>query len=312
MDSETIEMSETQGVSEHAQKPSVFDKYKKAGKIAADVLAYGKELIKKDAKVLDVCNKIEQKIFSLGAKPAFPAQISMNEIAAHFCPEDKDEAKFQDQVVSLDVGVHIGGCIGDTACTVDLSGNNKELVKSSEEALKAAIETVKVGVKLSEIGKAIEDAIPSYGFQPVSNLSGHGLDSYDIHSSPTIPNFNTKENVVLEKQVIAIEPFATNGVGLIHEKGDASVFSLIGKKSVRIGFVRDIIKQLETYNGLPFTTRWLTKNFSEAQVRFALNQLKQLGILKEYPPLVEKQNGLVSQAEHSLLVDDEVIVLTKV
>ncbi len=289
----------------------VIDKYKKAGKIAAEVLAYGKDLIKKDAKVLDVCNKVEEKILELGAKPAFPAQISMNNIAAHFCPEDKDETKFEDQLVSLDIGVHIDGYIGDTACSVDLSGNNKELVKASEEALKAAIEKVKVGVKLSEIGKAIEETIAGFGFQPVRNLSGHGLDEYNIHSYPTIPNFNTKDNIVLEKQVIAIEPFATNGVGLIHEKGEPSVFSLVGKKSVRIGFVRNILKQLESYNGLPFTTRWVTKNFSEAQLKFAFNQLKQLEILKEYPPLVEKSNGLVSQAEHSLLVDDEVVVLTK-
>ncbi len=288
------------------------EKYKKAGKIAAEVLAYGKELIKKDSKVLDVCNKIEEKIFELGAKPAFPVQISMNEIAAHFCPEDNDDKVFSDQLVSLDVGVHVDGFIGDNACTVDLSGNDSELVKASEEALKSAIEKVKVGVKLSEIGKAIEDTITDYGLQPVKNLSGHGLDEHNVHSNPTIPNFDTKDNVVLEKQVIAIEPFATNGIGLIHEKGEPSVYSLLGKKSVRIGFVRNIQKQIEGYKGLPFTTRWLTKNFSEAQVKFAFNQFKQLGILKAYPPLVEKQDGLVSQAEHSLLVDDEVIVLTKV
>ena len=289
----------------------IIENYKKAGKIAREALEFGKGLIKKDAKVLDVCNKVEGKIFSLGAKPAFPAQISMNSIAAHFCPEDDDELKFEYQLVSLDVGAHVDGFVGDNACSVDLSGSNSELVKASEEGLKAAIEKVKVGVKLSEIGKAIEDAITSFGFKPVRNLSGHGLDSYNIHSLPTIPNFNSKENKVLEKGVIAIEPFATNGVGLIHEKGDASVFSLIGKKSVRIGFVRNIQKEIEKLNGLPFTTRWLTKKFSSAQVKFALNQFKQLEILKEYPPLVEKQDGLVSQAEHSLLVDDVVVVLTE-
>ncbi len=292
-------------------EPEIIEEYKKAGKIAAQALAYGKELIKKDAKVLDVCNKIEEKIVSLGALPAFPVQISMDSIAAHYCPEDDDETKFSDQLVSLDVGVHIDGFIGDNACSVDLSGENSELVKASEEGLKAAIEKVKLGVKLSEIGKAIEDAITSFGFKPVRNLSGHGLDSYNIHSLPTIPNFDTKEDKVLDKGVIAIEPFATNGAGMIHEKGDPSVFSLIGRKSVRVSFVRNIQKEIEKLNGLPFTTRWLTKKFSSAQVKYALNQFKQLGILKEYPPLVEKQDGLVSQAEHSLLIlDTEVLVLT--
>jgi methionyl aminopeptidase len=289
----------------------LIEKYKKAGKIAAEALAYGKGLIKKDNKVLDVCNQIEEKIVSLGGAMAFPTQISMNDIAAHYCPENDDELVFSDQLVCLDVGVHVDGCIGDNACSVDLSGNNQELVKASKEALKAAIEKVKVGVKLSSIGKAIEDTITSFGFSPVRNLSGHGLDTYNIHCTPTIPNFDTKSDEILEKGFIAIEPFATDGTGMIHEKGEASVFSLVGKKSVRVGFVRNVLKQIESYNGLPFTTRWLTKNMSEAQVRYALNQLRQIEILKGYPPLVERSEGLVSQAEHSLLVDDEVVVLTK-
>jgi methionyl aminopeptidase len=288
-----------------------LEKYKKAGRIAQEALLYGRDLIKKNNKVLDVCNKVEEKIFSLGGAPAFPAQVSLNETAAHFCPEDDDQIIFTDQLVSLDVGVHVDGFIGDNACSVDLGGNNSELVKASEEALKAAIEKVKVGIKLCEIGKAIEDTITGFGFEPVRNLSGHGLDYYNIHSAPTIPNFDTKDNETLEKGVIAIEPFATTGAGMIHEKGEPSVFTLFGRKSVRIGFVRSIQKEIEGYKGLPFTTRWLTKKFSPAQVKYALNQFKQLEILKEYPPLVEKQGGLVSQAEHSLLVDDEVIVLTK-
>ncbi|MBW2984564.1 type II methionyl aminopeptidase [Candidatus Woesearchaeota archaeon] len=289
-----------------------IDYYKKAGKIAAQVLEYGKGLIKKDAKLLDVCDKIEAKIAELGAKPAFPVQISLNQAAAHYCPEADDETVLTDQLCCLDVGVHVDGCIGDNACSVDLSGNNSDLVKASQEALKAATEVLSVGVEIGKIGKAIEDAIVGMGFQPVRNLSGHGLDSYNIHSAPSIPNFDSGDRTQLEKgQVIAIEPFATDGAGMIHEKGEASVFMLVGKKSVRVGFVRDILKQIESYNGLPFTTRWLTKNFSEAQVRFALNQLKQLEILKEYPPLVERSDGLVSQAENSFYIDDEVVVLTK-
>jgi len=289
----------------------IIEKYKEAGKIAAEALAFGKGLIVKGGSVLDVCDKVEEKIVSLGGEIAFPAQVSMDSIAAHYCPEEDDELKFSDQLVSLDVGVHVDGFIGDNACSVDLSGGNSDLVKASEEALKAAIDTVKVGVKLSSIGKAIEDAITSLGFKPVRNLSGHGLDSYNIHCSPTIPNFDTKDDLVLEKGVIAIEPFATNGNGMIYEKGEPSVFGLVGHKSVRVGFVRNIQKEIEKLNGLPFTTRWLSRKFSSGQVKYAFNQFKQLEILKEYPPLVEKTDGLVSQAEHSLLVDDEVVVLTK-
>ena len=257
-------------------------------------------------------NKIEKKISELGGELAFPTQISSNEIAAHYCALKDDPIIFEDQLVCLDVGVHVDGCIGDNACSVDLSDNNQELVKASEEALKAATEILEKGIKLSEIGKAIETTITNKGFQPVRNLSGHGLDLYNIHSPPTVPNYNTESDETLEEGFIAIEPFATNGTGLIHEKGEANVFALAGKKSVRTGFVRNIQKEIETYQGLPFTKRWLLEKFSEPQVNYALKQLKQLKILHEYSPLVERSEGLVSQAENSFYIGDEIIQLTKI
>ncbi|MBU0615834.1 MAG: type II methionyl aminopeptidase, partial [Nanoarchaeota archaeon] len=235
-----------------------LENFRKAGKISAEALEYGRELIRKGSKVLDVCNKVEDFVRGKGAGLAFPVQISMNEIAAHFCPEDDDTQVFEDQVVCLDIGAEVNGAIGDNACTVDLSGTNSELVKASQEALKAAIEAVMMDETIGRIGKAIEDTITGFGFQPVRNLSGHGLGVYSVHTGMTIPNYDTGEDIKLQKDtVVAIEPFATNGAGMIEEKGDASVFMLRGKKSVRLGFVRDIMKQIEGYKGLPFTTRWL-------------------------------------------------------
>ena len=289
--------------------------FRKAGRIAAEALEYGRGLIKKDASYLDVVKKIESKIASLGGGFAFPPQISLNETAAHFLVERKDyDILFKDELASLDIGVEVNGAIGDNACTVDLSGKHLELVKASEEALANAIKTIEDGnLQLGNIGKAIQETIESFGFKPIRNLSGHGLNVYNIHAPPTIPNFDTKDEIELEKDhVYAIEPFATTGAGLIHEKGDPKVFAMVGKKSVRIGFVRQIQKIIEGFNGLPFTTRWIS-GYSEAQIKYALNQFKLLDTLKEYPPLVEKENGLVSQAEKSIYIDKEgkVDILTK-
>ncbi|TKJ17184.1 type II methionyl aminopeptidase [Candidatus Woesearchaeota archaeon B3_Woes] len=287
--------------------------YIKAGRLAAEAREYGKSLIKKGSYLLDVIEKVEEKIKSSGGDFAFPPQISCDDIAAHFCPEKDDKIVLENQLVCLDIGVHINGFIGDCACSVDLSGQNSELVKASEEALKEATKILQIGTKLKDIGKTIQQTIESFGFKPVRNLSGHGLSQWNIHDIPTIPNFDNKDETTLTKgMTIAIEPFATNGIGLIEEKGDPSVFGLTGKKSVRVGFVRNIQKEIEKLNGLPFTTRWLTNKFSEAQVRYSLNQLKLLKILHEYPPLVEKQGGLVSQAENSFLIDDKVVCLTKI
>jgi len=285
-----------------------IEDWKKAGKIAGQVLQYGKGLIVKGASYLDVIEKIEAKIKELGGEPAFPPQMSMNDVAAHFTVDADEDVKFENQVVSLDVGVHINGAIGDTACTVDLSGKYHELVKASEEALKEAIKIIKPGVKVSEIGKIIEETIKRFGFVPIRNLSGHGLDLYNIHSAPSIPNYDNGSSETLKKgQIIAIEPFATNGAGLIYETDRANIFSVVKKKPIRSATARRVLKEIESYNGLPFTTR----NIKVPMAAIGLRELEQAGIIRAYPPLPDKNHGIVTQAEHSLIVDDEAVVLTK-
>jgi methionyl aminopeptidase len=288
------------------------EKLKKAGKIAAQVLEFGRGLIKKDVSLLEVCKKTEEKIFELGAKPAFPAQISCNHIAAHYCPDEDDKIVFSDQVACLDVGVHVDGFIGDNAVTVDLSGKNENLVKASREALENAIKTVKVGVTLGEIGRAIQDTIQKYGFAPVRNLCGHGLGKYSQHTKPSIPNFGNGDNTkIKEGMVFAIEPFASTGAGIVQDSGIATVFSLENKKPARNAITRQALKEIEGYDNLPFTTRWLTKKFG-VKAKFALREMEQLGMLHSYAPLADKDKGIVSQAEHSILVDDDgnVVILT--
>lgn len=288
-----------------------IDKWRAAGKLTAETREFGKSLIKKGASLLEVSDKIEEFILSKGGKMAFPAQISCDEIAAHYCADPEDTIIFENQVASLDVGVHIDGCIGDTAVTVDLSGKYSELVKASADALKAAISVAAVGANIRDIGKEIHDAITSHGYAPVRNLSGHGLGLYDIHTKPSIPNFDTGDDVFLQKgQIIAIEPFVTDGQGAIYETERANIFQLIQKKPVRSQFTREILKEIETYNGLPFTTRWLTKKFHPGKVNFALRELKNINSIKEYPPLPDKRGGIVAQTEHTLLIDDKVEVLT--
>ncbi len=287
--------------------------YIKAGKISAEALEYGKSLIKKGNSLLDAAENIERKIFELGGKPAFPVQVSCNEIAAHFCHEEDDKTVFEEQVVSLDLGVHVNGAIGDNAYTVDLSGSYNDLVKAAQKALEEALKIVNVGTELRRIGKAINDAIAGYGYNPVRNLSGHGLDLYNIHTKPTIPNIDNGDKTILkEGMAFAIEPFATTGSGIVHESGLATVFALEHKKPVRSPITRDVLKEIETYEGLPFAKRWLTRKFG-ARANFALRELIQLGMVHQFPPLVEVNKGIVSQAEHSVLIDDEgkAIVLTK-
>jgi methionyl aminopeptidase len=111
--------------------------------------------------------------------------------------------------------------------------------------------------------------------------------------------------------VFAIEPFASTGAGIVQDSGTPTVFSLENKKPVRNAITRQVLKEIESYDNLPFTTRWLTNKFG-VKAKFALREMEQLGMLHSYAPLADKDKGLISQAEHTVLIDDDgkVIVLT--
>lgn len=291
-----------------------FEAYIKAGRIAAQARDYGKNLIKAGASLLEVTQAVEKRILELGGDFAFPPQISINDIAAHYCAGVDDKTVFKEgDVVKLDVGVHIDGFVGDTALTVVLGKDEKleKLQEASREALNAALKIIKPRVTLSEIGKEIHKEITKRGFSPIRNLSGHGLDKFIIHDKPSIPNFDTGSNEELvQDQVIAIEPFASTGAGVIYESSNPTIFSLNESKPVRSPMTRAVLKDLEAYNGLPFALRWVVKKHGQGKTSFAFRELKNMGILKEYPPLPDKAHGLVSQAEHTLIVRDKPIITT--
>jgi methionyl aminopeptidase len=281
---------------------NILDKYRLAGKILKQVREDAVVMVKKDVSMLEVAEAVESNIVRLGGKPAFPVNISLNSAAAHDTAAPDDKRVFGSDMIKLDIGVHIDGYIADTAVTVDLSGN-PDLVKASAAALDEAIKIVKAGVTTGEIGAVIEETINSYGFKPIYNLTGHGLERYVQHAPPSIPNKKVGLGQALKAgQVIAIEPFATDGAGMVMEGPYAEIFGLTQIKPVRLPAERDLIKQIQGFNGLPFAKRWVA---SVKRVDMTLTSLLRLGIIHAYPILVEESGHLVSQAEHTMIVKED-------
>lgn len=289
-----------------------MDDWEKAGKIAAETLELGKGLIKKNASMMEVTKKIEEKIIKSGGGFGFPVNLSISHVAAHYTADPENDINFKENdVIKLDVGVHINGAIGDNALTVDL-GNNKELLEASRKALDNAIKVVAVGIEIREIGREIQETIKSYGFSPIINLSGHSVERYKVHAGTTIPNYDNGDKTKLQKgTVIAIEPFATDGEGRIFEGGPSGIYRIENKKPSRNINARKISEFAEKkYKGLPFSKREIFSNFGNSN--FYLRMLEQEKIFYQYPQLIEKSKGLVSQFEKTLLVDDKVKILTKI
>ena len=287
--------------------------YKKAGRITGRALQYGARLVKPGVSVVDVLDKIEEKIVSSGAGLAFPAAASINDVAAHSVPTDESLIFKEGDVVKLDIGGEINGFVADTALTVDL-GNHPDLLQASKQARQNAIALVRAGVDVRSISSEINKTITSKGFSPIRNLTGHGLDKYVVHDDPVIPAYDTGNSFILEKgRVVAIEPFATSGAGVVYESGEPTVFMLVNPKPVRDLTARKILKEILEMNGLPFTIRWFYKKYPKFLVGNAFREFRRKNMLMEFPPLVDMNHGLVAQFEHTMIVDeDKAIVTTQV
>jgi methionyl aminopeptidase len=291
-----------------------LDCARKAGKIASECREWARERIAPGVRVRDVLEGIEDMIRQREAQPAFPAQSSRNQVAAHYCSAPGDEMTYEEgDCVKVDIGVHVDGWVADTATSKDLSkdGRWSGLVQASADALAAAIATVEPGVPVGEIGAAIERTILAAGFEPVRNLTGHGIGRWKVHTAPQIPNYAERGGGRLQAgMMIAIEPFACTGRGYIRERGKAEVFMMTRPPRKAKGLDRDMMRAIESWRGLPIARRYF-REFEPEVVDETFQKLARQGSLVRYPPLVEEEGVMVTQTEHSMyLGPDGVEILT--
>ncbi|MBU2476486.1 type II methionyl aminopeptidase [Candidatus Micrarchaeota archaeon] len=290
-----------------------FEDYVKSGKVLQEVQKNAVKKAKVGVKLLELAETIEKEILDLEAGMAFPVNLSLNNIAAHYTPSFKDETLIEEKdVLKIDIGVEVEGFIADASVTMDFSGENGKLVEASEKALENVLSMVKVGTPLGKIGEEIEKTILSYGFKPVENLTGHGLMKYIAHSSPSIPNIAKNDSRAIEDgKAYAIEPFASNGEGRIKEGSQSEIFEFSKAIPLRNLDARKIQeKSIIEFNGLPFAERWLIKEFGETKTKIALRELIGKSSIRMHPILKEDSNVLISQAEHTIVCFEEKIHIT--
>jgi methionyl aminopeptidase len=286
-----------------------LDALREAGKIASQVRDEITKQVKPGDMVVDICDEVQVRIQELGGKPAFPTNVDINHVAAHYCSPLGDLLTIpQRSLVKLDIGVHVEGYIADTAKTICFDPNLKQLVDAAEDGLMAAINTVRAGIRASEVGANIEEAIKAYGFQPIRNLTGHKLTRFVVHAGSSIPNINGLDRHILRVgDVYAIEPFTVpaDAAGLVIEGPPSNIYRLVKKRSAR-GLVKEMQKYIQTqYRTFPFASRWILRTFPGAEGRSAFNDLLRIKALMSYPQLIEKTHAKVAQAEHTVIVTDD-------
>jgi len=283
-----------------ATYPPDLDRWRQAGQVAARARELGLRLTVPGARRRDVADAVEAFIREQGAAPAFPVNLSRNQEAAHYTPSLDDDAVFvAGDLVKVDVGAHLDGAIADTADTVEVGGTHRyeNLVRAAQDALREGIACVRPGVAVDEVSRSIATAIRSRGLKPVENLTGHSIERYLLHAGKAIPNVPGASSAALrEGEVIAIEPFATNGVGSIENGPFGNILRFRRDPGGGDPVLAALYGRFRT---LPFATRWA----DAPDEREALRRARRA--LQAYPVFVERAHGLVAQAEHTVLVGPE-------
>ena len=303
----------------------MIEKYNKAGKIVSKTRSLAVDYVKADMKIIDLINYVEGNIVEMGGMPAFPCNVSINEITAHYTspPGDESTIKMGD-LVKIDLGAHVDGYIADSAISVlinddgsaSIHENNNgksednlsiKMIETAHEALESAICTIKDGVELGKVGKAIEETINNQNFNPISNLAGHSIDRWILHSGLSVPNIKEENTQIIhEGDVLAIEPFVTNGSGLVDDTNNAYIFRFLRGRPMRMAQAKKLLNIIATdYKTLNFSQRWLVDHMDPKYLNMAMRQLLASRAIYPFHVLKEKSNSRVAQAEHTVIVESD-------
>jgi len=293
-----------------------LEKFRLSGKILRETREEIKNFVREDMPIIDICEKAEKTIMDKGGKPAFPCNVSINEIAAHYTSPPKDDRRIpRKSIVKVDIGVHVDGYLTDTAVTICFNPEYKSLVDTAEQALKTAINSIHPEMSTSKLGAIIEKTIKSHGFKPISNLTGHQVGRYLVHAGTSLPNVaQLSFSKIKLGEVYAIEPFVTlpDAVGRVEDGEEATIFRFLKSKSLKNPYAKQLLKHIEeNFRTLPFAERWLQGIVPKGHYREAFRELLSSKALMGYPIFVEVSRKPVAQAEHTvLIVEDGCVILT--
>ncbi len=287
----------------------------KAGKIAARVLKEMEKEIVPGKKLISLCTQAEKKIIEYGARPAFPCNISIDNVAAHYTSPVGDKSTIPDSgLVKVDLGAQVDGYLSDTARTFDIDGTLEGFVAATDDALDEALSMMMPGTKVGDIGKTIERVIKAYGLKPISNLTGHNMKRWVLHAGKTIPNVKTRDAEVIEVgEVYAVEPYATNGAGSVIDTDLVYIYANTGKDVSLEGNQAKLRDHLhKKYGPLPFSARWIGTVSKDVDLFDEIRSLLKAKVLRGYPVQASRKGRPVSQSEHTVYISETgPVVLTK-
>jgi methionyl aminopeptidase len=286
-----------------------LEKFHLSGKILRETREEMRSYVKESMQIIDVCEKAEGLIRAKGGKPAFPVNVSIDEVTAHYTAVPGDKSTIPaGSTVKVDIGVQVDGYVTDTAFTAPFNPEGKAMTATAELALKTVIDNIHGDMQVGDIGALVEKTIKNRGFKPISNLTGHSVGRYLIHAGTSIPSvsgFNPHK--VETGGVYAVEPFVTlpNAIGMVDDTTQCTIYRLLKSKSLKTDSAKKLAKYIETnFRTLPFAERWTIGVLPKEQHSAAFKELLKTKSIMAYPVFVEVSKKPVAQVEHTLLIKE--------
>ena len=202
-----------------------------AGRVCAQAMQLMMESAKPGMTTLELDQIGENFLKKNGAKSAprvmynFPGGtcISVAPVIAHGIP---NEHVIQDgELINIDVSAELNGYFGDTGSSMVVGTPNPEYQKmldATKATLDKVLSLVRAGKPLNIIGKTVQQEANKNGYNPIFDLTGHGIGR-QLHDKPSaVYNFHKPDDrrTLDNGLVLAIEPFFTTGQGHVVEKSD--------------------------------------------------------------------------------------------
>jgi len=301
----------------------MYEQLRQAAAAHKQVRQWARSWIKPGMRMIDIADAVEESLRrTIGADGlergiAFPTGLSLNNCAAHWTPNAGDTTVLgEHDVLKVDIGLHVGGRIIDSAFTMAFDPQFDGLLEAVREATNAGVAACGVDVRLTEIGAVVQEVMEShevtinghtYPIKTVRNLFGHSLGLYQIHSSKSVPNVKGAGEAVRieEGDLLAIETFGSTGHGFVQDDLETShymrSFVPMPMQSIRGGKgARELLAHIsKCYGSLAFARRWLDH---AGFTRYALNlrTLIDCGAVIPCPPLCDIRGSFVAQFEHTV------------
>lgn len=305
-------------------KSEFLNDYRHAAEAHRQTRQWAQKNIKPGQTMIEIAESVEDSVRALvghqgieegdalKAGMGFPLGLSINHCAAHYNPNAGNKMVLQqDDVLKVDIGVHVNGWIVDSAFTMAFNPRYDPLLEAVKAATNEGVKHAGIDARLGEIGGYIQEVMESYEVElngttypikPIRNLNGHTILPYSIHGTKSVPIVKTNDQTKMEEgDVFAIETFGSTGNGYVHDEGECSHYALrtdAPKVDLRLSSAKNLLNVIKkNFGTIPWARRYLDR-LGQEKYLLGLNNLVQNGIVEAYPPLVDKKGSYTAQYEH--------------